>query len=388
MTFNAAGTIYHRQARAIKAAAERILDALKTSGIVRADAILKQKMGDSHLKKSHKKKQSWTSEYVAEPASNLGGRGVGRLSAEACVTDSYYVDWQGGGAQTSRYLARSLGLIDGRRWQLNEESRRSTYRPYSTTESSSLVNTVCGGPLQFVPAAFQLDFSYARSLARFAADLGQKWESSWRENQKGVAHGCSIWTRVGWAKRGTRPAHGVHDEQDVTTCSSDRPEQFPNEVGLTSVQKVGNGYKPGGAIQALDCKGAMVTVADQVPVASNPDGIGTSAAIRRRQEEDHLIVIDSNSHSAPQTTSGDSLVRCNDQRMNCDGDSNMLPPYPVQTVCDGGILRNFEGEPILIPGRDLDGSHCLGQASVSQSGLVSCSGTSVDGVRSFHDEGG
>ncbi|MCO5592952.1 hypothetical protein L7F22_046956 [Adiantum nelumboides] len=401
MTFNAAGTIYHRQARAIKAAAERILDALKTSGIVRADAILKQKMGDSHLKKSHKKKQSWTSEYVAEPASNLGGRGVGRLSAEACVTDSYYVDWQGGGAQTSSkvntaekedntgYLARSLGLIDGRRWQLNEESRRSTYRPYSTTESSSLVNTVCGGPLQFVPAAFQLDFSYARSLARFAADLGPEvWKVAGEKIRRVLPMGVPF--GPGWVGQKEAPGRPMVSMMNKTSPhgSSDRPEQFPNEVGLTSVQKVGNGYKPGGAIQALDCKGAMVTVADQVPVASNPDGIGTSAAIRRRQEEDHLIVIDSNSHSAPQTTSGDSLVRCNDQRMNCDGDSNMLPPYPVQTVCDGGILRNFEGEPILIPGRDLDGSHCLGQASVSQSGLVSCSGTSVDGVRSFHDEGG
>ncbi|KAI5079950.1 hypothetical protein GOP47_0005429 [Adiantum capillus-veneris] len=405
MTFNAAGTVYHRQARAIKAAAERILDALKTTGTAGADAILKQKVGAPHLKKSHKKKQpwkSWTSDYVAEPLSNVGGRGVGRASGQVFVADSYYVDWQGGAAQTSSkvntvekedptgYLARSLGLLDGRRWQLNEESRRSTYRHYSATESSALGNTVCGGPLQFVPAAFQLDFSYARSLARFAADLGPEvWKVAGEKIRRALPTGVPF--GPGWVGQREAPGRPIVSMMNRTLPhgATNRTEHFSSEVGLAGVQGLGNGYKPGGAIGAPDCTGAIAT-ANRVPMTSNLDCTVTSAAIDGQQDRDQLREIASLSQSAPRTTSTDSLARYTDQGMNCDGDifQQNRPPYPVQATSEADDLHNFEGDPILIPGRDLDGRHCFGQVSATHSGLISTSGGPIDGLQSRLDEGG
>lgn len=402
MTFNAAGTVYHRQARAIKTAAERILDVLKTSGSAGAEALLKQKMGSSQIKKSHKKKQplkSWTSDYVAEPSTNVGGRGVGRVSAPS-IADSYYVDWQSGAAQTSSkvnndnkedptgYLAKSLGLIDGRRWQLNEESRRGTYRPHSSPERSSLVNTVFGGPLQFVPAAFQVDFSYARSLARFAADLGPEvWKVAGEKIRRALPVGVPF--GPGWVGQQEAPGRPIMSMVNKTvvhagTDPHSRAEQPFSEVGVAGVQRVGNGCTPGAAIGVVDCTGAMVT-ADQSHSTSNFDCTGGLAAMHGHTEEglSSETACIHQSDLEPQTTLGGSDVRDTDQQINCVEDSDSQRsrlPYTAQAACEGGLdaRHNCEGDPILIPGRDLDGRHCLDY----KSGLVP---TFIDGVQSRFD---
>eukprot|EP00250_Pteridium_aquilinum_P021333 c25090_g2_i3 orf=1080-2435(+) len=419
MTFNAAGTVYHRQARAIKTAAERILEPLKTSGgsAVADEAQLKQKVV-SQVKKSHKKKQpwkSWTSDYVSEPSRNMGGRGAGRASA-ACLADSYYVDWQAGIGHTSNnintedkedatgYLAKSLGLNDGRRLSLNEESRRGTYKPISNDGSGSLVATVTGGPLQFVPAAFQLDFSYARSLARFAADLGPDvWKVAGEKIRRALPMGVPF--GPGWV--GQREASGRSFSlmnKSMANCSTDstgKAENVLNKVGV----RVGSSCVSDGAVGSIDSRGVVITVDQNSNSSFVPDHDypGTLVVNHRPTEQRQLIEMADVSQAAPQVSFGGG-VRDTEHLRSCDGDRGsrqMEILYPSQAVCQGGareieLLPNCEGDPVLIPGRDLEGRMCVeyknGRSSVLHlnpvSGLISTSGAPSEGLQTRLNEDG
>ncbi|KAH7301603.1 hypothetical protein KP509_23G034300 [Ceratopteris richardii] len=188
MTFNAAGTVYHRQARSIKAAAEKIINALEMRGFVDHCTILKQKTvgipGVPTVRKFFNGSKAQSSNYATQPSVKVGGRSTGCKNGTS-VARGYYVDWQTGMGQSSSKcilddkhdatgcIARSLGVGDGRKVQLNGDSHsRNTYKGCNIIQHNPLISMVCGKDVQFVPAAFQHDMAYARSLARFAGDLG------------------------------------------------------------------------------------------------------------------------------------------------------------------------------------------------------------------------
>lgn len=383
MTFNATGTVYHRQARAIKAAAERILDPLKTPGSGGpGEGVLKQKVGLQPAKKSHKKKQPWTSDYVSEPLpTNVDGRSAGRAPA-SYLADSYYVDWQAGIRQTSSrmnlddkddamgYLAKSqsLGLNEGKRFFLNEESRRGTYKPVSHSSGrGSLVNTVGGWPLQFVPAGFQVDFSYARSLARFAADLGPDvWKVAREKIRRALPMGVPF--GPGWVGQREAPARAFSltnksSEKFSVSCSMDsqgKAENMPNDSVFATdvVQRIGNGCVEGGVSRANESKG-VTTLSDQNSVAIYRTVNQRYVVELRPSEPSHF------SQAAPQVLFEDDSRKAQ-SLLNCDGDQGVHQresSYYSQTPCRGCVgeidLPNCEGDVVLIPGRDLDGRGCL-----------------------------
>ncbi|KAH7301608.1 hypothetical protein KP509_23G034300 [Ceratopteris richardii] len=157
-------------------------------GFVDHCTILKQKTvgipGVPTVRKFFNGSKAQSSNYATQPSVKVGGRSTGCKNGTS-VARGYYVDWQTGMGQSSSKcilddkhdatgcIARSLGVGDGRKVQLNGDSHsRNTYKGCNIIQHNPLISMVCGKDVQFVPAAFQHDMAYARSLARFAGDLG------------------------------------------------------------------------------------------------------------------------------------------------------------------------------------------------------------------------
>lgn len=203
MRYNARDTIYYRQARSIHDAARRILESLKANRFVLEmddEVEPKQKAGVLSAPRSHKKQpldKTWFehtgSDYISgatlASADHGGKTTFSGQSGAAC----WIAEKQTGNVRSSSFLAgspsetradnhedlsgsfvRSMVLKDGRRTQVFEENRRSTYRPHGASGqgNDSAVTTIGGELPPLVPMGYRLDFPYARSLARFAADLG------------------------------------------------------------------------------------------------------------------------------------------------------------------------------------------------------------------------
>lgn len=150
MNYNGKGTVYFRHARSIKDIAERILEDLKVSG-------LSMEMDEPMTKQKNGASGRLTEKY--DSSMNAGSPSETR----ADNVDDF-----------SGYLLRTAGLFDGRRFNAIDENRRGTYMPISTPFQSNdpLLTTISGDPSHFVPTGYQMEFPYAKSLARFAADLG------------------------------------------------------------------------------------------------------------------------------------------------------------------------------------------------------------------------
>ncbi|KAH7330864.1 hypothetical protein KP509_20G005700 [Ceratopteris richardii] len=396
------------EARAIKAAAETILDALRTPGSADGGILQQKVVGtESNAKKSHKKKKSWTSDFVMGSSANVGGR-VGRGLSAAAVAESYFVDWQAGSGQNANklmvddrddptgYLAKSLGLGDERRWQLNEESRRSTYRQGRDIECNPLVNTVCGGSMQFVPAAFQSDFAYARSLARFAADLGQDvWKIAAEKIAKALPSGVPF--GPGWV--GQREAAG----RSLASIPSksfghggsgplSRVEHASNKVGISSAQGVESFCAAECSTKAIDSKGAAGST-DHLPSTSDFGCGGKHGAFHGLKEGEGVNEMAPISQSVSSAMFNSNSATDVSQVGDVDGGgSHHKHLYSsAEASCGGTLTNNFEGEPILIPGRESDERHSLdynsGQSSVLHPGSLSSIAPN-DGANGRLDGGG
>ncbi|MCO5608640.1 hypothetical protein L7F22_062854 [Adiantum nelumboides] len=184
MQYNGKGTVYFRHARAIKDVAERILEDLRISGIsFEVDET------------TTKLKNGGTNRYTEKHDScmNAGSPSEARIDNLDDV---------------SGYLFRTNGLIDGRRSQAIDENRRNTYAPLTTPlqGNDSLSTTISGDSLHLVPTGYQMDYSYSKSLARFAADLGPLvWKLAAEKIKKALPPGCPF--GPGWV--GERESGGV-----------------------------------------------------------------------------------------------------------------------------------------------------------------------------------
>eukprot|EP00250_Pteridium_aquilinum_P021839 c25243_g1_i2 orf=1979-4411(-) len=203
MKFNGKGTVYFRHARSIKDIAERILEDLKISGVSMEmdEPMTKQKNGGSGR---------FTEKH--DSCMNTGSPSETRVDN----LDDF-----------SGYLFRTTGTFDGRRSQAFDENRRSTYTPSSAPfqGNDSLLTTISGDSACFVPTGYQMDFPYAKSLARFAADLGPSvWRIAAEKIRRALPPGLPF--GPGWV--GEREAPGAPGGIVLATSMKQQSQGQPN----------------------------------------------------------------------------------------------------------------------------------------------------------------
>lgn len=212
MRYNARDTVYYRQARAIQEAARKILEALKAGIPFEVD----QKSQPSPVKKLSCKRPptgksrfelagsdytsgatlatceraTWMNHEVAKggkvvhvdrPAVTAACIPQGQASSRLCILGS--VNGSAGSPMNGRLDSQDdlsglsmkcMAIRDGKKVQPYDENHRNSYRPHDSLVCGGGPSwTSFGGELQqLIPMGYQQDYAYARSLARFAADLG------------------------------------------------------------------------------------------------------------------------------------------------------------------------------------------------------------------------
>ncbi|KAF7143969.1 hypothetical protein RHSIM_Rhsim05G0233900 [Rhododendron simsii] len=163
MHFNSMATIYFRQARAIYELAKKVFHLLKTAP------------------------EKLELEFpVTRRRSCRRPKGEGKsLNFNSCrrVTTNFKT-------KSSSSCPSNLGrsVRDGRRSNIVEANRRSTYRPLMSfqNENDSIVSTVCSEP-KLLAQANQRDISYQESLMLFAKDLGPTAQMIANRKLKGLS---------------------------------------------------------------------------------------------------------------------------------------------------------------------------------------------------------
>eukprot|EP01018_Ginkgo_biloba_P037724 Gb_27356 [translate_table: standard] len=225
MSYNASGTIYYRQARSIQELARKTFQVLRLDpeGIElerERKPALKNKFGHSS-KKSTKKPTSGKSRYEYARSDFASGATLASsgdradwynipLHDSAKIRKGASLERPGGysdgtgwslqghhgadgnsPAEQSEELSGSMpkatSFKDGRRDLLWEENRRATYKPWNlvTSGNESIFTTIGGDSKQLVHTGIQLEYAYARSLARFCAELGPAaWEIAAKKIEK------------------------------------------------------------------------------------------------------------------------------------------------------------------------------------------------------------
>ncbi|KAL1814975.1 hypothetical protein ACET3Z_017549 [Daucus carota] len=198
MQYNSSDTVYFRQARSIQELAKRDFENLRhegDDGELRPKVVRRGRPPSKHLKKPPistsvdrfaPEISSGAALATAEPTNGSGAYNLRRAPA------SYKFQTTDGSSHRSRngenyseWLAdwndefpASILRADmkyGKRLVLIDETRRETYKQFHPSafghEPSSLSDLV-GDTKQLMPIGLHVEHSYARSLARFAANLG------------------------------------------------------------------------------------------------------------------------------------------------------------------------------------------------------------------------
>ncbi|KAK6934478.1 Bromodomain [Dillenia turbinata] len=205
MQYNAPETIYHKQARSIQELATKKFQRLRIE-YERSEKELKseQKMRSSSIFKKPVKKP--ISRVIQEPVGSDFSSGATLATAgdvqtgsnafqasnveKTSVTDglvensSSQVDNSVEKAEDSQLGKNFLPKL-GRKLSVVEENRRATYDLSSQpqVQSESIFSTFDSEAKQLVAVGLQAEYSYARSLARFAATLGP---AAWKVASKRI----------------------------------------------------------------------------------------------------------------------------------------------------------------------------------------------------------
>ncbi|XP_020234376.1 uncharacterized protein LOC109814371 [Cajanus cajan] len=215
MQYNAAETIYHKQARSIQELARKKFEKLRID-FERSQSELKSEQktrSNSLVKKLAKKPLGHASQepvgsdfssgatlatigdilptshpmqgVVCERPGNIDGLVEGNaflIEANQEKAEDYI---------SGRVLLSKLG----RKPSVQDIERRATYNTSNlpTTRSDSIFTTFESEIKQLVPVGLQTEYSYARSLARFAATLGPTaWKIASQRIQQAVPPGCKF----------------------------------------------------------------------------------------------------------------------------------------------------------------------------------------------------
>ncbi|KAG8658207.1 hypothetical protein MANES_03G131200v8 [Manihot esculenta] len=215
MQYNSAETIYHKQARAIQELARKKFQKLRID-LERSEKELKseQKTKPNFLAKTQMKKP--LSRTMQEPVgsdfssgatlANTADHQNGFVAAQSTGCDRpSNIDGPIEGTSSvfdntlekAEELSSGKGLLPkcGRKSSMLDENRRATYNISSqpAARSESIFTTFEGEIKQLVAVGLHADYSYARSLACFAAMLGPvAWKVASQRIEQALPSGCKF----------------------------------------------------------------------------------------------------------------------------------------------------------------------------------------------------
>ncbi|KAI4308002.1 hypothetical protein L6164_031121 [Bauhinia variegata] len=260
MQYNAPETIYHKQARSIQELARKKFEKLRID-FERSQNELKSDQKtrfNSMVKKQPRKLLGRTSQ---EPVGSDFSSGatlatVGDIQPNAHLIQSITLERPGNNdtlveGNTSIFDAnqdkaedfltgKSLLSKLGRKSSALDDNRRATYNlsDQSVTKSESIFSTFESEIKQLVTVGLHAEYSYARSLARFAATLGPvAWKIASHRIQQSVPAGCKFGR--GWV--------GEYEPLPTSVLMVDnRPQKEPTFAKkLQSTTELINGDKNG-----------------------------------------------------------------------------------------------------------------------------------------------
>ncbi|KAI8557280.1 hypothetical protein RHMOL_Rhmol05G0323700 [Rhododendron molle] len=169
MHFNSTATIYFRQARAIYELAKKVFHVLKTAPEKLELEFPVTRRRSCRRPQGEGKSLNFNS--CRRVTTNF--RTKSSSSGPSNLRRSIWGNPGFTSTSNKRDNDFSPGVRDGRRSNIVEEDRRSTYRPLISfqNENDSIVSTVCSEP-KLLSQANQRDISYQESLMLFAKDLG------------------------------------------------------------------------------------------------------------------------------------------------------------------------------------------------------------------------
>ncbi|XVE80409.1 hypothetical protein DITRI_Ditri14bG0137300 [Diplodiscus trichospermus] len=211
MQYNAPDTIYHKQARAIQELAKKKFDKLRID-VERSekDSRIEQKTKPNFLAKKQTKKplcepvgSDFSSGATLATAGDIQNSSI-TIQANACERPSHTDVLVEGNSSLADYnlekteeLSSGKGLLSkfGKRSSTLDDNRRATYNISNqpVVKSESIFTTFEAEIKQLVAVGLQAEFSYARSLARFAATLGPvAWKVASRRIEQALPMGCKF----------------------------------------------------------------------------------------------------------------------------------------------------------------------------------------------------
>ncbi|KAH7859980.1 hypothetical protein Vadar_007894 [Vaccinium darrowii] len=212
MQYNAPDTIYYKQARSIQELAQKKFQRIRLHG-ERSEKELKSEditRSDSLAKKQIKKSMSRTAQEpvgsdfssgatLATPGDLQSGSNAMQAGGLEKLTKADG-PVEGNTPLTDNTLDKAEDLSSGRvvlsrlgrKPHIHDENRRATYnisnQPVSRSES--IFTTFDDDMKQLVPVGLNADYSYSRSLARFAATLGPvAWHVASKRIEQGLPQG-------------------------------------------------------------------------------------------------------------------------------------------------------------------------------------------------------
>ncbi|KAH9295406.1 hypothetical protein KI387_038994 [Taxus chinensis] len=226
MSYNASGTIYYRQARTIQELARKTFQSLRCDpeGLeLERERKPALKTKSVHYSKKPSRRGGWGRSRFESTRSDLASGTSLAISGECADWSNDAVKFRKGAsldrsgtfleptgrnlqghfnadvnspAELSEELSGSMlkgtAFRDGRRELLPEENRRATYKPWNIlmTGNDSL-SVMAGGNskqlVNYLQAGIQLEYAYARSVARFSAELGPAaWKIAAKKIEKSL----------------------------------------------------------------------------------------------------------------------------------------------------------------------------------------------------------
>ncbi|XP_022716885.1 uncharacterized protein LOC111275667 [Durio zibethinus] len=215
MQYNAPDTIYYKQARSIQEMAKKKFEKLKID-VDRSekDSKMEQKTSSNFLAKKQTKKpiyrttqepvcSDFSSRATLATAGDIQNSSI-TIQANACERPSHTDALVEGNSSLADYnlekteeQSSGKGLLSkfGRKSSALDDNRRVTYNIFNqpVIRSESIFTTFEAEIKQLVAVGLQAEFSYARSLARFAATLGPvAWKVASRRIEQALPMGCKF----------------------------------------------------------------------------------------------------------------------------------------------------------------------------------------------------
>ncbi|KAK6138823.1 hypothetical protein DH2020_027435 [Rehmannia glutinosa] len=312
MQYNAPDTVYYRQARSIQELAKRDFENLRHEG---DDGVPQPKVvrrGRPPSNKNQKKPLETSPVDRVGPGLSSGATlttgedkatgsnsynlrkapALNRFRSSDLFVSSYrprngenYSEWL---ADWNDEFPASILRADmkyGKKQFTVDENRRDTYRqfhPPSSANNSSVLSSSIGDMKQLVPVGLQEPLSYARSLARFAANLGPvAWKVASRKIEyvlpPGVQYGPG-WVGENGGPPSSQPLSFSTEKQKSSNSSAG--DCNSNKLVTPSTSDLNSAYVPSeGMVEAvrklnsqseLGLQGGVVLLENTIPVQQKP----------------------------------------------------------------------------------------------------------------------